>query len=808
MNPMTKNRVKPMCVSLLISSLFLLMSLAAQATPPTPPVQLQLPKMEELAGLKPEKGVFSVPVRIRAHQDVAKLTLIVRTTTKGIPGRRGGQSKEYALRGLAKGETQPVEIKIPAQQQDGLYRIEAGLQIERDGKMGVVSKGVLIEVVEKGQPRLTTPVELRRTQVSQKNQVFQEALAKKPKQPNIRLLMDSTVPVPQELEKNIKPYTGIQQRQAHPSGLPAAMQPYVIDKGEDDKTEDSRLLQKPRAVPVPLLRVSGHLVFEDWYTDTLGNPVFTHLANVLITVIVIVPGGYHAVVATTVTDELGAWSAMIDPSFQGYDVYYSVALVNDSFAVRDTTGSSYYWASSTRTADSIVDFGQETFTTNVEAAQVFAVINRGWNHIVTEGGQDPGHVEVQYPAVYTHWDVAERVDIEAGHENVPDVILHEYGHALLYYAFGGNEISPGGPHTWNELLQDTGLAFSEGWAHAFALSVCPDGQFTEDEGSDEGPGDWPICTNQTQSDIGVTVERFILAGSRLGEQNEGRVAAAINDLLDAPNDDNLVGGIPNEDVGRTVYEDANAVDRISLATIYRNHMWGFLHTDFQSFYGALLGDLSGTTKSLTSDILLYNWMGILTGPFLCVASKVAMATSPNYAVTLDGLRAFRDTVMKPLVVGRHWMQSYYSHSPEMAILLIGDSKARQAGQVIVEHFSRIGHTLKEAQGLERLSQSQEPVLPPRVIESIKKISKAIDAKGSAELKQKLTEAREFLKTFQGLSVSQAVQKVSVMEKAGRGKEAPRVQPMKLAPGSQHVDWDLITKNLPKGEWPGTKEKMK
>ena len=779
---------------------------SANATPPTPPVQLELPKAEEVVALTPEQGVFTFPVRVLVHQDVAKLTLIVRTNKMGMLGRREGWVKDYALKGLGKGETQTVALKIPVQEKDGLYRVEAALQIEQKEQTGVVSKAVLIQVVEKGRSRLTTPIELRRTQVSQKKQAFQEALAKKPEQPDIRLLMDSTVPVPPELGKNIKPYSEIKQTQHHSSGLTAAIKPYVIDKSEDDKTEDSRLLQKPRAAPVPLLRVSGQLVFEDWYTDTLGNPVFTPLANVLITVIVIVPGGYNAVVATTVTDEFGVWSANIDPSFQSYDVYYTVALVNDSFDVRDITGSSYYWASSTRTADSIVDFGQDTFTTNLESAWVFSIVNRGWSHIVNEGGQDPGHVEVQYPAVYTHWDVAERLDIEAGHENIPDVILHEYGHALMYYAFGGTDISPGGPHTWNELFQDTGLAFSEGWAHGFALSVCPDGQFTEDEGSDEGPGDWPSCTNRTQSDIGVTVERFILAGSRLGEQNEGRVAAAINDILDAPNDDNLVSGIPNEDIGRTVYEDANAADRISLATIYRDHMWGFLHNDFQSFYGALLGDLTGTTKSLTSDILLYNWMGILTGPFLCVASKVAMATSPNYAITLDGLRAFRDKAMKPFVVGRHWMQSYYSHSPEMAILLIGDSEARQAGQVVVEHFSRIGHTLKEPQGLERLSASQEAVLPPRVIESIKKISQVIKIEGSEELKEKLVEVHKLLKTFDGLSVSQAVQRVSIMEKAGRGKKAPRVQPMKFAPGSQHVDWDLIKKHLPKGEFPGTRAK--
>jgi hypothetical protein len=204
--------------------------------------------------------------------------------------------------------------------------------------------------------------------------------------------------------------------------------------------------------------------------------------------------------------------------------------------------------------------------------------------------------------------------------------------------------------------------------------------------------------------------------------------------------------------------------------------------------------------------MTYNWMSWpITVPVpdtLCVASKVAMAMSPEYATVIDGLRGFRDRVMKPLMVGRRWIQTYYSHSPEIAIMLIGNSEARQGGQVIVEHFSQLGRTLNQPGGLERLSESQEAILPPRVIESIKKISKVIRVKGSEELKQKLAEALEFLKTFKDMSIRQAVHHVSTMKKARKGKEMLAIQPMKLAPGSKHVDWELIKQNLPRGEWPG------
>ena len=132
-------------------------------------MQLQLPKIEELAALQPEKGVFTVLTRVRAHREVSKLTLIVRTNKAGTLGRHTVQAKNYVLKPMIKGQTQYIAIKIPAQENDGIYRIAAALRIEQKGKAGVVSKGVFIQVVENGQPSLKTIAELRRTQISKKN---------------------------------------------------------------------------------------------------------------------------------------------------------------------------------------------------------------------------------------------------------------------------------------------------------------------------------------------------------------------------------------------------------------------------------------------------------------------------------------------------------------------------------------------------------------------------------------------------------------------------------------------------------------
>jgi hypothetical protein len=785
----------PLICTLLTYGLLVFAVSAARATPPTPPAELLLPDAEALAALRPENGAFTISARVRAHQEISKPRLAVRIIRTGTLGQPQGQVRRFDFNYPTAGETQPVEVEIPARAAAGIYRIEVALHAEQEGKTATVDEGVLYQVVEQGRPRLTTPIELRRHQVGRHEQAFQEALSQHPEQPDIRLLADPIIPVPADLKKYIRQSVRPIQTRADGS-RPKLIEPY-LRRGTGGGQSDA---PKLAVGPAPL-RLLGQVVFEDWYTDTLGNPVFSPLANATITVIVDAPLGYDLLVDDTVTDENGSWSLDVDPSLQGADLYYTVNLGNQSLDVLDDLGNDYVWWSATRSGTATVDFGQQVLTTNIEAAAVFATINIGWNHIVEVGGQDPGQIEARFPAVYTHWNSdpalgAIAVYVEMGHEDIPDVILHEYGHALMHYAFYERDISPGGPHTWNEPMQDRGLAYSEGWAHAFAMSVCPDGQFTEDEGNDEGPGEWPECTATYSIDTGVTVERFQLAANRMGERNEGRVAAALNDFLDAPNDDNLDQGTPNDDIGRTGYQDDNVSDRIALATIYRDHMWNFLRTDFVEFFASLLGDLNGTPQSRTVDILFYSWMPIATAPVICVASKVAVAMSSDYAATLDGLRSFRDEVLEPLTVGRRWIQSYYSNSPELAVLLIGSSKARQAAQVIVEHFSEIGRVLKEPKGLERLSDSEEPALPRRVTESIATITRLIEAKGSLELKRDLSEARRFLKTFEGKTVSQAVRQVAAMEKVGSGQRLPVIRPTKFAPGSQNVDWELIKKNLP------------
>ena len=781
----------------------------AHAVPPTPVAELRLPDAESLSTLEPKNNAFSVPITVRAAQDVPALRVMVKSLAVGKATRKAAELRTYAVRSMSKGESERIPIEIEQQKASGVYRIEIALQGKIGDREGVLSKRVLYQVVDDGVPRLMRHRDLRRLQVQRRKKAFESTLEAAPESPDIRLLSENMVRVTPEQARNIKLYSGPQHRRVNGSAPPAALKSHIIDWTSKSERSNSPALLPLGSTAVAVIQAQGQIVFEDFYTNTpldpYAPPVVTPLSNATVSLYQRAPGGigpsYY--LGETVTDANGHWSIDAPPAIVDYPVYYLVRLSNDAFDVRDDAGNDYTWVSDL-TDGIIVNFGQQTFTTDAEAAQVFAVIDRGWNHIAAEGGQDPGHIAVQYPDICAStgtscWDPADEVvRIESGKNNSPDVILHEYGHALLFYAFGGNSVA-GGAHSFSDEVQDPGVAYGEGWATAFALSVCPDGYFTWQEAYYEDAAEWPVCN--VDYDYAEWIEGYCypacVHSNREGWLHEGRVAAAITDFLDVPNDDN--DGL--EDRGRTGYEDANDSDRISLAAIYRDNMWGYLHSTYPDFYTSLQGDLSGTTRSLASDINVYNYMAIPAPSvdWQCVASKVAMATSPDYTSVLDGLRSFRDKVLKTRKDGRRWIQSYYSHSPEMAMRLIASSEARRAAQTIVEHFSTLGRAFNHPDDLDRLARSADPALPPNVAKAIRTVLKEFESNGSSGLKEIVTDVRAFLRPYRTMTIRDAVRRVAAMEPVTERRGAPTVRPREYSPGSRNVDWPLIKRHLPPDE---------
>ena len=260
----------------------------------------------------------------------------------------------------------------------------------------------------------------------------------------------------------------------------------------------------------------------------------------------------------------------------------------------------------------------------------------------------------------------------------------------------------------------------------------------------------------------------------------------------APNDDN--GG--TEDRGRNGESDANSGSRISLSTIYRDSMWGFQHDDYLEFWFTFAGNLSGTARARADDIMQYNWMS-LPVEVSCVASKVTASLSKDPESLLAGLRSFRDHALKPTAAGRRWIQSYYSNSPELAMILIRDPAARQAALTVIEHFSRFGNALGEHKQLERLVEANQAVLPDEVAKAIETIGRAIDRRGTPELRREFAVLRDELNAMSGLAVGQQVQRAEREAISESNAILPPVRPSELTQGSRKADWKAIRKYLPK-----------
>ncbi len=750
--------------------------LSAQATPPIPPAEFISPKQEQLARVEPRDGFLYIPIEFRASEEIDRISVswhvIDAMTLEADVLERGRQRLEQKEQRSGSS----LVVEVPVMQSDGRYLIEFELTGRKERKQALFDRLRVYQIVENGKARLVTPIELRREDQARRNEAFRKKLQAQPDHPDVRLLSADTVQVPEDIVRTAAP-ADRQQVLVKGTGPGRSIRPYVKDKTRESWSARDPITVRGRVMYLdfegtwrPLVNVSVNL----FDSDTFGDD---HLG-------------------TTVTDWNGDWSFTVNNNDgflqNGRDVYYRFHLGNTRWRVRDDDANDYVWQSAVRSnvsEGSIVDFGSQTGITDRESMQIFAMINRGWNHIVNAGGQDPGHVELKYPGNGSFWmSSTETITIDTAHNTGPDIVLHEYGHALMYYAFGGEPL-PTGSHTFGDDLQDRDLAYSEGWATGFMLSVCPDQIFDWTEGTTEGPGEWPACTTQNDTG-GQQLEQFSDAGNRVGERNEGRVAAAINDFRDFPNDNN--GG--SEDRGRDGESDANSSNRMSLATIYRDSMWGYVHEDFLEFWITLAGNLSSSSLPLAGDVMQYNWMSLPLS-LSCVASKVVTAEQENADGLLDGLRAFRDHGLKPLKAGRQWIQVYYRHSPELAILLIKDTDARRAAMNVINHFSALGHAFTDHDRLSAMVYEQVQVVPEDVSKSINQILKTIEKDGSRELVAELVEVRRSVASMSGLTLGQAIRRAEEMAPAEKGSNMAVVRPADLSPASRKVDWGLIREYL-------------
>jgi len=151
-----------------------------------------------------------------------------------------------------------------------------------------------------------------------------------------------------------------------------------------------------------------------------------------------------------------------------------------------------------------------------------------WDHDADYGtGMDKTHSQGSASGLFIYLDGMKRHGDGGGSANDPDVIIHEYGHCVMYKVFGDYfppvDCSQGHQMTG---VSEPGCAWCEGWAHFMPLAVFDDKYLTD-----------------TTYHLGLGVETVNLE-TRNGKLNfpdgdscEGNVAAALWDMLDSNNED-------------------------------------------------------------------------------------------------------------------------------------------------------------------------------------------------------------------------------------------------------------------------------
>jgi hypothetical protein len=168
----------------------------------------------------------------------------------------------------------------------------------------------------------------------------------------------------------------------------------------------------------------------------------------------------------------------------------------------------------------------------------------------------------------------------------PEMAAHEYGHAVMYQAYG-NSLPPnsGGTHSACEDAKP-GLAWSEGFAEYLAMVT----------GQDNGTTHW------TMGDAGLSIEHY---SCRLRDMatDELRVTAGLWDLYDAANDNN--GGDPN--LGANGHADTNSgAQLVTLAQILQT-LWVGKQNTINEFHDALRPRLNAVQRAPFDEIMTYNY---------------------------------------------------------------------------------------------------------------------------------------------------------------------------------------------------------
>lgn len=739
------------------------------ATPPRPPAFLtDGDKLTAEREWVLDRAALPLQVVMR-EQGIASLTL-----SAAVVAMEPGKPEFAAPRVLWRTEVKPAArdqsatVEVPLKGlKPGEWRLEVRLTGRKGANEGFSHLLVRYLVIDAdGRIHVLSPQQRSLRGAAERQRQFDVARRSDERQHPIRLLFGDTFKLPADAK--VADVAAFVPRDRRIEVRPAELTPFLREHSADS-TATSYTSRDPITVRgrvvfrdlggnfVPLVNVAIHL----WDSDTFGDE---HLGSVA-------------------SDWDGRWAFTVnndDGWFQdGRDLYYTIKLDTSrlSLGTCNFLAGAYEWKSAVHddmSDGTVLDFGTETVSSDMDAARVWSTLNLAWNHAATAGGFDPGKIDGCFPGSGTFYNG--KINIEGGDFDGPDSITHEYGHGVMAHAYSGGDPSPGGDHGFGDCGQNKALSWSEGWATAFMLTLRQDGRYNWHEG-----------------DGGQEIEGFS-SSCQTGDSSEGRVAAALLDMFDTHNDSN--GGDTN--LGRNGASDNNTGSTVALATMLRDTMVGTQHSTVIEFWNDLAGELTSTQRPAAQTVMNYNWMPVIL-PSSCVATKVAATSLPDKEGdgVLAGLRRFRDHALLPWPGGRELANLYYRNSPEIALVLLRRPALLPDALAVMRHFSQMGDTLTTNRRFVEFEKANGPLITPEVHAAAQRIVAALAEDGSEGLRrdaQRLkTEFERLLKTrLSDVQDRAAKEKAALVD---RGQGLPPIKRQEYQPGSKDALQDKRMKDL-------------
>ena len=180
--------------------------------------------------------------------------------------------------------------------------------------------------------------------------------------------------------------------------------------------------------------------------------------------------------------------------------------------------------------DGVVDFGYLGTPDGEHGAwEIFDTLNTGWSYYINTLSYDHGYVTcIWYPGstdgTYVEGENGYRMHVIDGDQMDEDVILHEYGHSVMFGIFGEFPPDSGGPHSWTGHYTPE-LAWSEGWA-TYASCMVQDDRYYDD-----------TVDQWVHIDVECQPDGSEWDGDGNGDDTESAVCGLLWDIFDT-NDDN------------------------------------------------------------------------------------------------------------------------------------------------------------------------------------------------------------------------------------------------------------------------------